>query len=165
MPSPTRVLFLIDELDIGGTEQQLLELVKRLDRQKYLPMVCCFRPGRIAEEIAASGVRVFRIRKRAKVDPSLIYTLWRLMRRERIDLIQTYLFTANTWGRLAAILAGVPIILSSERNVDIWEKPYTQAIGRCLDRWTHCTIANSAAVKDYLVRKGLAAAKIQVIYN
>ena len=165
MPFPTRVLFLIDELDIGGTEQQLLELVKRLDRQKYLPMVCCFRPGRIAEEIVASGVQVFRIRKRAKVDPSLIYHLWSLIRRERIDLLQTYLFTANTWGRLAAILAGVRIIVSSERNVDIWEKPYTRVIGRYLDRWTHGTIANSTAVKDYLVRKGLAARKIRVIYN
>ena len=165
MPSPTRVLFLIDELDIGGTEQQLLELVRRLDRQKYLPMVCCFRPGRIADEIAASGVRMFRLRKRAKIDPRLIYALWRLMRRERIDLIQTYLFTANTWGRLAAILAGVPLIVSSERNVDIWEKPYTRLIARCLNRWTHGTIANSRAVKDYLVRKGLTATQVQVIYN
>ena len=165
MPSPMRVLFLIDELDIGGTEQQLLELVKRLDRQKYLPMVCCFRPGRIAEEIEAAGVQVFRIRKRAMLDLGLIYTLWRLMRRERIDLLQTYLFTANTWGRLAGILAGVPIIVSSERNVDIWEKPYKRVIARCLDRWTHGTIANSTAVKDYLVRKGLAAEKVQVIYN
>ena len=42
----TRILFLIDELDVGGTEQQLLELVKRLDRQRYEPVVCCFRPGR-----------------------------------------------------------------------------------------------------------------------
>ena len=164
-PSPLRVLFLIDELDIGGTEQQLLELVTRLDRQKYLPMVGCFRPGRIAEEIEAAGVRMFRLRKRAKVDPGLIYALWRLMRRERIDLVQTYLFTANTWGRLAALLAGVPLIVSSERNVDIWENLYKQVIGRCLDRWTHGTIANSRAVKDYLVHQGLAAEKVQVIYN
>jgi glycosyltransferase involved in cell wall biosynthesis len=159
------VLFLIDELDIGGTEQQLLELVKRLDRRAYLPMVCCFRPGRIAEEIAAAGVPMFHLRKHAKVDLSLLYRLWRLMRRERIELLQTYLFTANTWGRLAAIMAGVPLIVSSERNVDMWEKPSTRRIARGLSRWTDATIANSTAVQDYLVRRGLTASKIQVIYN
>jgi glycosyltransferase involved in cell wall biosynthesis len=161
----TRVLFLIDELDIGGTEQQILELVKRLDRQTYIPMVCCFRPGRVSREIEAAGVRVFTLRKRATVDIRLIAGLVRLMRRERIDLVQTYLFTANTWGRLAAILAGVRIIVSSERNVDMWEERWKRLIGRWLDRWTHLTIGNSEAVKDYLVRMGLRRERIQVIYN
>jgi glycosyltransferase involved in cell wall biosynthesis len=162
---PKRLLFLIDELDIGGTEQQLFELIKRLDRRKYAPMVCCFRPGRVAKEIEATGVRVFTVRKRAKVDFGLVFTLWRLMRREQIDLVQTYLFTANTWGRLAAIFARVPIIVSSERNVDMWEEPYKPLLGRVLDHWTHYTIANSQAVKDYLVSKGLARAKVRVVYN
>src|SRR3972149_776847 len=141
MPSPARLLFLIDELDFGGTEQQLLELVTRLDRRKSLPMVCCFRPGRVAGEIEAAGARVVTIRKRAKADPALVLSLARLMRREQIDLVQTYLFTANTWGRLAAIVARVPIIVTSERNVDIWEERYKRVIARWLDRGIHCTIA------------------------
>jgi len=165
MPSAIRVLFIIDELDVGGTEQQILELVKRLDRRAFVPIVCCFRPGRVAREIEAAGVAVFALRKRAKIDPVLVGTLARLMRRERIDLVQTYLFTANTWGRLAAILAGVPVIISSERNVDMWEERYKQRLGTWLDRWTSSTIANSRAVGDYLVSKGLPREKIRVIYN
>lgn len=165
MASPLRLLFVIDELDIGGTEQQLLELVKRIDRRKYVPLVCCFRPGRVAKEIEAAGVPVLTIKKRAKVDLRLILSLWRLMRRERIDLVQTYLFTANTWARLAAILARVPLIVTSERNVDMWEEWYKRVLGRMLDRWTTRTIANSQAVKDYLVKKGIAPEKIVVIYN
>ena len=51
----TRILFLIDELDVGGTEQQILELVKRLDRRRYQPVVCCFRPGRKAAEMQAQA--------------------------------------------------------------------------------------------------------------
>jgi len=141
---PARLLFVIDELDVGGTEQQLLELVTRLDRQRYAPMVCCFRPGRVAREIETRGVPLVTLRKRAKVDPVLVLALARLMRRERVDLVQTYLFTANTWGRISARLAGVPVIVSSERNVDIWETPYKRLIGRWLDRWTQRTIANSA---------------------
>lgn len=163
--APRRVLFLIDELDVGGTEQQILELVKRLDRRRYLPLVCCFRPGKVSREIESAGVRVVVLRKRAKADLRLVLALVRLMRRERIDLLQTYLFTANTWGRLAGILARVPVIVSSERNVDIWEEPYKRLIGKLLDRWTRATIGNSEAVKTYLTRKGLPRDKVRVIYN
>jgi glycosyltransferase involved in cell wall biosynthesis len=161
----TRILFLIDELDVGGTEQQLLELVKRLDRQRYEPVVCCFRPGKVSKEIEAAGIRVITLEKRGKVDPLFVGRLVRMMRRERIDLLQTYLFTANTWGRLAARLAGVPIIVTSERNVDMWEEWYKQRLGVWLDRWTHRTIGNSEAVGDYLAAKGIARAKLRVIYN
>lgn len=165
MNTPIRILLLIDELDIGGTEQQILELVKRLDRHKYTPMVCCFRPGRVSKEIEALGVPVFTLRKKTKLDLSLLFSLIRLIRRERIDLVQTYLFTANTWARLAAVLAGAPLIVSSERNVNMWEKRYKQILGKILDRWTHATIANSGAVKEYLMSKGIAHEKIHVIYN
>ena len=153
----TRILFLIDELDVGGTEQQLLELVKRLDRQRYEPVVCCFRPGKVSKEIEAAGIRVITLEKRGKVDPFFVGRLVRMMRRERIDLLQTYLFTANTWGRLAARLAGVPIIVTSERNVDMWEEWYKQRLGVWLDRWTQRTIGNSQAVGDYLAAKGIRA--------
>jgi glycosyltransferase involved in cell wall biosynthesis len=161
----TRILFLIDELDVGGTEQQLLELVKRLDRRRYEPVVCCFRPGKVSKEIEASGIRVITLEKRGKVDPVFVAKLARMMRRERIDLLQTYLFTANTWGRLAARLARVPIIVTSERNVDMWEEWYKQRLGVWLDRWTQRTIGNSQAVGDYLAAKGIARAKLRVIYN
>ena len=155
MSRRARVLFVIDELDIGGTEQQILELVKRIDRDRYAPMVACFRPGRVAREIEAAGVPVFTFRKRATVDVRLIAGLVKLMRRERIDIVQTYLFTANTWARLAAILARVPIIVTSERNVDMWEQRFKPTIGRWLDRFTYRTTGNSHAVKTYLLDKGL----------
>ena len=161
----TRIAFLIDELDVGGTEQQILELVTRLDRSRYRPLVVCFRPGRVAREIEGAGVPVHALAKRAKVDTRLVAGLARLFRREGVELLQTYLFTANTWGRLAGALARVPLIVSSERNVDMWERAYKRLASLALDRWTCCTIANSEAVGAYLVRKGLPAAKIRVIPN
>jgi glycosyltransferase involved in cell wall biosynthesis len=163
--SPVRALFVIDELDVGGTEQQLLELVRRLDRARYAPLVACFRPGRVSREIESAGVPLVVLPKRAKADPWLVARLWGLIRRRRIELVQTYLFTANTWARAAAALARVPIIVSSERNVDMWEEAYKQRLGRLLDRFTRATIANSKAVKAYLVGKGLRPDKVRVIYN
>lgn len=163
---PMRILFVIDELDIGGTEQQILELVRRIDRDRFEPHVCCFRYGRKAKEIASFGVPVHHEPKRLKADPGLVFRLAGLMRRERFDIVQTYLWTANTWARLAARVAGVPIVVASERNVDIWEETYKRVIGRWLARSTDCIIANSEAVRQYLLaRGGLPPDKVVTIYN
>jgi glycosyltransferase involved in cell wall biosynthesis len=88
------------------------------------------------------------------------------MRREQFDLVQTYLWTANTWARLAARLAGVRYVVASERNVDIWEEAYKRLLGRWLARSTDRIVANSEAVRRYLLdRGGLAAEKVVTIYN
>lgn len=166
MGPPLRVLFVIDELDIGGTEQQILELVRHIDREHFEPHVCCFRYGRKAAEIASLGVPVHQEPKRLKADPGLVLRLAGRMRRERYDIVQTYLWTANTWARLAARLAGIPIVLASERNVDIWEETYKRILGRWLARSTDCIIANSEAVRRYLLeRGGLPPEKVVTIYN
>ena len=166
MDRRARVLFIIDELDIGGTEQQILELVKRLDRRRYVP-----------DGLPASGPDASPRRSRPPASRSSRSASGRsstcassrassaLMRRERIDLAQTYLFTANTWATAGGDHRPRPVIVTSERNVDMWEERFKPTIGRWLDRCTHRTIGNSQAVKDYLVRKGLAPDKVHVIYN
>jgi glycosyltransferase involved in cell wall biosynthesis len=164
--SRLRTLFVIDELDIGGTEQQILEIVRRIDRDRFEPYVCCFRHGRKAQEIEALGVPLLHEPKRLKADPGLVLRLANVMRRERFDIVQTYLWTANTWARLAARIAGVRWLVASERNVDIWEERYKRVIGRLLARSTDRIIANSEAVRQYLLnRGGLAGDKVVTIYN
>lgn len=164
--SRLRTLFVIDELDIGGTEQQILETVRRIDRDRFDPFVCCFRHGAKAREIEALGVPVIHEPKRLKADPGLVLRLAAMMRRERFDIVQTYLWTANTWARVAARLAGVRWVLASERNVDIWEETYKRVIGRFLARSTDRIIANSEAVRQYLLQRGgLAPDKVVTIYN
>ena len=104
--------------------------------------------------------------KRLKADPGLVLRLAAMMRRERFDIVQTYLWTANTWARIAARMAGIRWVLASERNVDIWEETYKRVIGRFLARSTDRIIANSEAVRQYLLaRGGLAPEKVVTIYN
>jgi glycosyltransferase involved in cell wall biosynthesis len=161
-----RLLFVIDELDIGGTEQQISELSRDIDRSRFEPIVCCFRYGAKAREIEERGIRVILEPKNAKADPGLVVRLARRMREERIDIVQTYLWTANTWARLAARMAGIRIVVASERNVDIWEERYKRVIGRWLARSTDRIIANSEAVRRYLLdRGGLSPDKVVTVYN
>jgi len=161
----TRILFLIDELDIGGTEQQIFELATRINRERFKPLVCCFRKGHIAREIEAAGVPVFNLKKRGKTDLPFLLRLARFLKEQRVQLLQTYLFTANVWGHLAGKLAGIPIRVSSERNVDIWEKRYKKVAGRLLMSSSHAVVVNAEAIKRYLVQRGAPEEKITIIHN
>jgi glycosyltransferase involved in cell wall biosynthesis len=160
-----RVLLVIDELDIGGTEQQILELVRALPRGRYEPVVCCFRHGRKAAEIERLGVRVVHLPKRRRADLGFVWRLVRLMRTERIDIVHTFLIGANVWGRLAALAAGVPVIIASERNVDIWEEPVKRFLGRLLALFTSRVVANADAVRAYLIARGVSAERVVTIRN
>jgi glycosyltransferase involved in cell wall biosynthesis len=160
-----RVLFVIDELDVGGTEQQIVELVRNLPRTRWTPVVCCFRPGAKAAEIERLGVRVVHLRKRGRIDLRLVRDLAALMRAERFDVVQTFLIGANLWGRLAALVAGVPVVIASERNVDVWEEPAKRWLGLVLARVTDRIVANAEAVRHYLVRRGADPRRVVTIRN
>jgi glycosyltransferase involved in cell wall biosynthesis len=161
-----RILLVIDELDLGGTEQQIVELVRCLPRTRYAPIVCCFRYGRKAAEIERLGTPVVHLKKRGRIDLGLVRDLVRLMRAERIDVVQTFLIGANLWGRLAAFLARVPVVIASERNVDVWEEPLKRGLGRLLlAMGTDRIIANAEAVRTYLIGRGAEPKRVVTIRN
>jgi glycosyltransferase involved in cell wall biosynthesis len=165
--SPVRVLYLIDDLDVGGTEQQILELVKGIDKNRFIPFVCCLNLlGAVSREIEGAGIKVFLIKKKSRFDISVIPKLIRFINENEISIVHTFLFTANTWGRTAAILAKVPIIIASETNVDLWKKPIHFIIDKVLSYFSAHIIVNAAAIKDFLIlRTRIKDEKFIVIKN
>ena len=71
------VLYPVNELRVGGAEQQLLELVRGLDKSRFRPIVApLYRGGGLDGEFAAvDGAEVVHLDRRGKYDPS---TLWRM---------------------------------------------------------------------------------------
>jgi hypothetical protein len=57
------VLLMAYELDQGGSERQLTEIAKALDRSRFEPHVGCLRPdGLRARELKAAGVPIVHFR-------------------------------------------------------------------------------------------------------
>ncbi|MBA7597476.1 D-inositol 3-phosphate glycosyltransferase [subsurface metagenome] len=161
------VLEVIATLAIGGTPRQLLLLARYLDKTKYNLTLCCLtKGGPLLAEAQRLGIKVVILGKKFRHDLSVIPKLIRVIKREKIDLIHTYMFTSNTFGRLAAILARVPIIISSERNIEDWKGKFRLYVDKVLMRFTDKMLVNSFAVKDFLVQMaGIKSYKIAVIYN
>lgn len=163
---PIRLAFCITELDPGGAERALVELVTRLDRRIVEPRVFCLaEAGPLADDLARAEIPVECLGVRRKWDLAVIARLARRFRRFRPDLLQTYLFHANIAGRLAGRLAGVPRIVSGIRVAEHRRRWYLH-----LDRWTAGLVDRhicvSRGVADFSVKRGgLKPDTITVIPN
>jgi glycosyltransferase involved in cell wall biosynthesis len=134
------VLYVIWSLQMGGAERVVFELARSLDRRAFRPLVACLNfKGALAGPLEADGIPVVGLDKRPKFDPSVLVKLVRLMRRERVDVVHTHLWTSSFWGRLAAAAARVPVIVVTEHNLDTWRRaPHWLAdrlLGRVTDDW------------------------------
>ena len=167
-PSPVaNVLYVIATLDPAGAEQQLVALATRLDRSRFHPTVCCLtRGGPLAQDLAGAGVETIVLGKQSKLGLGVVPRLAGLIRRRHIDLVHTWLFTGNAFGRAAAVVAGGCKIVASERSVDRWRGWLHVLVDRALAARTSRIIANAEAVKQFYVEsERIPARKFTVIPN
>jgi glycosyltransferase involved in cell wall biosynthesis len=159
-------LQIIPTLDRSGAEKQLVLLAKGLPRERFEVHVCALtRGGPLAADLKAAGIPLTIIGKRWKIDPWAYERLRRHIGRLAPDLVQTWLFAANSYGRAAALAAGTKRIVASERCVDRWKAWHELAIDRWLARRSDRIVVNSEGVRDFYVEHGLPADKFVTIPN
>ena len=161
-----RILHIIATLDRAGAEKQLSLLARGLPRDRFDVHVCALtRGGPLAEELADAGIPVVVLNKRLKADPFALARLVRHLRSLQPDLIHTWMFTANSYGRAAGRLAGVQRMIASERCVDRWKSAWQFAVDRRLAGWTDRFVANAPAVRGFCAAHGIDGGKFDVIAN
>jgi glycosyltransferase involved in cell wall biosynthesis len=107
-------MFIITSMPVGGAETLLVNLMRRLDRNQILPELCCLKEMGPLGEAAANEVTVHSGLIRTKYDHRVLPRLRKLIDEQRIDAVVTVgAGDKMFWGRLAAWLEGVPVILSA----------------------------------------------------
>jgi glycosyltransferase involved in cell wall biosynthesis len=163
------ILYIIDGIQsFGGAEQNLLTIISAMDRAKYDIKCCLLKPATALEgELKNLNVPVFILNTPGKWDIPALIKLTRFMRREKINIVHSCLYISNTFGRIAAILAHVPVIISWEQGEILRQQPSRHhRIDRILARFSDCIVACSKACKEEMIKKeNIPASKIRVIYN
>lgn len=162
---PLNVLFVITSMPVGGAETLLVNLVRRLDRERFRPSVVCLKePGELGQQLALE-VPLHSGLTSGKFDLRVLPRLVRLMRVEQIDAVVTVgAGDKMFWGRLAARIAGVPVVLSALHSTG-WPDGISR-LNRCLTPLTDGFIAVAANHGEHLVRgERFPAHKVHVIPN
>ena len=162
-----RIAYVIATLDRGGSESQLVHLATRLDRARFDPVVMALtRGGPLESPLAEAGITTFILQKRRRLDPVALRQLTELLRLLGPDIVHTWLFTANAYGRWAARRAGVPHVIASERSTDPAKPWLNRLVDRRLARFTDRIVTNCQAVRRVcLDRLPMPADQVLVIPN
>jgi glycosyltransferase involved in cell wall biosynthesis len=115
-----RVAYLIDSLHRAGAQKHLAQLVSRLDHTRFTAeVVTLLRDGPVADELRARGIPVASLQLGRLYAPRGLAGLVRLAKRLRalgVDILHTYLVSANVYGTLAGRMAGVPALITTRRD-------------------------------------------------
>ena len=167
---PIRIAFLIDRIDyeFGGTERQLVLLLRHLDRERFEPTLCCLQDSpwlHDHRELCATYVLGFRSFFRPG-DWVRIARFAGFLRRSGIDILQTHFRDGNIVGTIAGRLAGTHCIVATRRNLGYWHSRRELAVVRWLNPWVTHFIANARAIQDYVCDvERVPPGRVTVIYN
>ena len=163
--APVPVMFLTTSLPVGGAETLLADLVRRLDRTRFRPEICCLKGRGTLGAALAREIPVFSGLLHHRLDLAVLRRLVRLLRRRGVRAVVT-VGTGDKmfWGRLSAWLAGVPVIVSALHSSG---RPYAvQRLNRLLTPITNAFVAVADVHRlNLIASEGLPPGKVRVIRN
>ena len=168
-----RILHISKMKGVSGSENHLLTLLAHLDKSRFEVELCILAESdhipllqNYASQLEAAGVHVVFQKMRRHIDERLIGNLCAYIKRKQIQIVHTHLIHADLYGTIAAKLAGVPVIISSQHNDDQFRHSLPMIwLNRLLARWQTKIIVISDWVGKFLQEvEGIPAEKITRIH-
>jgi glycosyltransferase involved in cell wall biosynthesis len=167
--SRIRLLKFLTLFAIGGTERQVLNLVRQLDRTRFdLRMACFRRWGHFLDDVLSLDIPISEYSITTLLHPNTFWQQIRLahyLRRQRVQVLHTYGFYASVFAVPAARLARVPAIVVSVRDTGELLTESQRRAQRYACSLAHSVLVNAEAVRQWLVGQGCSDRKIRVIRN
>ncbi len=157
---------MMDSLRTGGSERQFALMASAFQRGPFdLYLGCLQRSGKFLEGLGEIGeyptggsfltLRALRS----------LCRLVGLLRRTRVEVAQSFDFYTNLMLIPAARIAGVPVVIGSQRQLGDLLPPKKRSIQNLAFRMADCIVCNSLAAANQLEREGVPHPKLTVISN
>ena len=165
-----KVSLLIPTLDQSGAEKQLSLLATSLPREEFeVQVIALTRGGPYEILLRQHNIPVTILNKRFKFDPLAYRALKKTIEQQQPDILHTWLFAANSYGRMAVRRMSktlkTPKVIVSERCVDSWKSNWQHNVDRRLLPQTSLLVGNSQSVVDFYEEKGVPASILRVVPN
>ncbi|MFR9728207.1 glycosyltransferase [Saccharopolyspora sp. MS10] len=164
-----KVLHVITGLGVGGAELQLRSILQHTRHDSEV--LSLYNPGDVAGMILGDGVRVRDLGMTSNTQVGAVLRLRALIRGGGYDVVHTHLYRACVYGKVAARLAGTPVVVGTEHSIGethLERRRMTAGVrGLYLgtDVFAQRTIAVSETVAGRLAGWGMRPEKITVIPN
>ena len=163
------ILHITYDMNIGGTEQVIRNLVEGLDPVRFKSSILCIDGtiGPWGQELQQKGFQHFCLQRKPGFDLDIIKATRKLILEHKVDIVHCHQYTPYTYGWFGSLFTGKPIIFTEHgRFYPDFSSPKRRFINPILQWRTAAITAISAATKQALVDfEFLSADKIDVIYN
>lgn len=175
------IAYVVPRLEMGGTEKHVRDLIARLDKSRFRPLVIATSEGGVLEsDFARMGVPVHVLgykgltRRRgeaiARIRLALgfLRTMVGILKKEKVAVVHAYLPAANVIGALAGLLARTPVIVVSKRGLCHYKKdrPVLAVLESAANVAADAILVNSKAVAEAVRRaERFCGKKIRLIHN
>jgi glycosyltransferase involved in cell wall biosynthesis len=168
---PIRVVYCIDNMQVGGTELNALRTAERLDRRRFSVSVVCIREsGPLMARYKSAGIPVHTFPMRSFLGLEAMQQavrLIRLLRQERAEIVHSHDAYTSVYGTICARLAGVRGVIASRRS---WYSPHLKGrilrANRVAYRLADRVLGNSPSVSRLVESEGgISASRIVTIPN
>lgn len=169
--SKIRVVHIIGGGEIGGAEQHVLRLVKRLPKEGFTAYVICLFPTPFYQLLQKAGVPALALPMHHRLDLRAVFRLAGALRRIQPQIVHTHGVRANFVGRLAARRAGISAVVTTVHSVlaQDYPLPFSRFVNSVTERATSFLtmrfVAVSEFIRKYLLAAGVPPEKVTVICN
>jgi glycosyltransferase involved in cell wall biosynthesis len=112
-----KVVYIYKDFDIyNGLIETFILLAKNRSRIGYDFSVVVFRNENVkhAARFRHFGGNLVNLKFKWEDNPYIIWKLYKYMKRQHPDIVHTFIMKPNLYGRIAAFLAKIPVIISNE---------------------------------------------------
>jgi L-malate glycosyltransferase len=168
------ILLLGTQMATGGAQKVLLDQAKWFHQRGHKVVVAFFydKENFHARWQAAYDFPIIDLKtfKGGKVNGLLLMngllSLWRLIRRERIEVMETFTHDSNILGLPVGWLAGVPVRLATHHGViDGFSRARQRIHSFIVNHIAHLIIAVSSKTEGQAIQEGIKRENIVVIQN
>jgi glycosyltransferase involved in cell wall biosynthesis len=165
-----KVVHLVEDLKVGGLERTLAYIVNNLDPSIFSVEVWCLAAGgAIADELQNNGHPLRILNLNNYYNPWNVMRLAGRLRREKVSILHSHAYFANTMGRMAAVLARVPLRfahIQSSHWASEERSPRNYLVDRILSHFTSRIIACSESSGRFQIEAlKVSPKKVITIHN
>jgi glycosyltransferase involved in cell wall biosynthesis len=147
-----------------GVKRLFAWMIPRFDPARFRVALVSLRKRDLSEEtLDALGIDITYLAK-GKFDPSTLPALLKIIDAKQIDVLHLHGYGATTFGRLAAAMRGLPVVLHEHANLT--STPWFQKVAdKILERYTDVAIAVSKSTAEFVVGARLVRpSRVRVVY-
>jgi L-malate glycosyltransferase len=152
---PVRLLLVVDSLEMGGAERQVVDLAVVLQRNGYEATVACSIAGDLSGVLEEAGIPVRplldRLAKR-RLSPIYAWRLRRLLRMERFDLVHAHIYASVVAAAIATLGTGVPLVITEHTEAS-WQTWRARRVCRWVYQRVERIIAVSTPIRRRLIER------------